>query len=60
MSDMLAGCLKNSAPFVISPKGTGSDMYRPYIFILLKSFEVFSEMKDCGFTVVESKLMFFE
>ena len=30
---MFAGCLKNSAPFVISPKGTGSDMYKPYILI---------------------------
>ena len=57
---MFAGCLKNSAPFVISPKGTGSDMYKPYILILLKSFDVFSDMKECGSTVVESKLMFFE
>ena len=60
MSDMLAGCLKNSAPFVISPKGTGSDMYKPYILILLKSLEVFSDMKEFGLTVVESRLMFFE
>ena len=57
---MFAGCLKNSAPFVISPKGTGSDMYKPYILILLKSFEVFSDLKEYGSTVVDSKLIFFE
>ena len=57
---MFAGGLENSIPFVISPNGTGSDMYKPYILILLKSFEVFSDLKEYGSTVVDSKLIFFE